>query len=136
MDSPFHLLEQSWPFLVVGAPGLFAAWKAWTTQRNDLVKIAQEAAGSVIQSLRDEALRLSDRLAQVEDELDELRKEHAQMMANKDAQISLLEGEKRQLQAQVEAYRRILAAHDISDPARPAFFELKGGGLNPMGEAI
>jgi hypothetical protein len=135
VDPFFQILEKAWPFLIVGAPGLFAAWKAWTTQRSDLVKIAQDAAGAVIQSLRDEAVRLAKRLEQVESELDELRKEHAQMMANKDARITLLEGEQRQLQAQVEAYRRILASHDLPDPGRPAFFELQGGALKPHGDA-
>lgn len=110
MDLP-ALVEKMWPYVLVASPGLLAAWKAWATQRSDLVKIAQDAAGAVIQRLLEEVGRYADRLERVEQELADLRREHAQVIAQKDAQIALLEGEKRQLTAKVEALQRVIAAH-------------------------
>ena len=133
MDLP-ALVEKMWPYALVAAPGILAAWKAWATQRSDLVKIAQDAAGAVIEQLRKEADRLAARLKQVEDELASLRREHAQMIAQKDAQIALLEGEKRQLTAKVEALQRVLAAHGWGEPKTFDALEIDHDGrLKTMG---
>lgn len=116
MHDVGDLARTLWPFLVVAAPGLFAVWRQWTVgqqahrkDRADLVKIAQEAAGAVIQSLR-------DRLDEVEAELAELRKEHVKMLSEKDAKITLLEGEKRGLEAYAQSLERRLDELGIEYP--------------------
>lgn len=81
------------------------------------MQMAQATAAGVIHTLREEAERLADRLGQVEQEVRALQREHTRMIADKDAKIALLEGEKRQLQALVETYRRALAAYGIDEPA-------------------
>lgn len=114
--NALHLLKEWWPFIIVAAPGFYAVWKsdrenkrADRKDKADLVKIAQEAAGAVIQSLR-------DRLDEVEAELAELRKEHTRMIADKDAKITLLEAELRRWKAIATSYERTLAQHDIPHP--------------------
>lgn len=131
-----HFLKLAWPYLVVAVPGVWAAFVQFRRfssedrkERSDLVKIAQDAAGAVIQDLRDEADRLRQRLEAVEAELNGLRKEHAMMLADKDAQITLLKGEKNQLQAELDALKRWLAKKGIEVPTArgEVYWELDGG---------
>jgi len=127
MDIP-TVIAKSWPYLVVAAPGVYAVIKDLLGRRAiarkaeaDLMQMAQDAASGVIHTLREEADRLAQRLEQVEAELSDLRREHSRMILDKDARIAQLEGEKRQLEARVSAYRRVLAAHGLADePAAPA----------------
>lgn len=124
----FMAVEKSWPYLVVAAPGIYAVVKDLLGRRAiarkaeaDLMQMAQDAASGVIHTLREEADRLAQRLEQVEAELGDLRREHSRMIHDKDARIAQLESEKRQLEARVSAYRRVLAAHGLADePAAPA----------------
>ncbi len=113
-------MERAWPFLLVAGPGFFALYRQWATNRRadrrdrgDLIRIAQEAAGKVIEGQSEEIERLRQRIEEVEEELGELRRKHADQLAEKDAKILLLEGELRTAWAQVAAYERLLVAHDI-----------------------
>lgn len=126
MDIP-TAIAKSWPYAVVAAPGVYAVIKDLLGQRAmarkaeaDLMQMAQDAASGVIHTLREEAERLAQRLEQVEAELGDLRREHSRMISDKDARLAALEGEKRQLEARVAAYRRILAVHGLADEATPA----------------
>nr|WP_295109987.1 hypothetical protein [uncultured Caulobacter sp.] len=127
MDIP-TAIAKSWPYLVVAAPGIYAVIKDLLGRRAiarkaeaDLMQMAQDAASGVINTLREEADRLVQRLEQVEAELGDLRREHSRMISDKDARIAELESEKRQLETKVGAYRRILAAHGLADePAAPS----------------
>lgn len=133
MDIP-TLIAKSWPYLVVAAPGVYAVIKDLLGRRAiarkaeaDLMQMAQDAASGVIHTLREEADRLAQRLEQVEAELSDLRREHSRMMLDKDARIALLEGEKRQLEAKVSAYRRILAANGLTEEPASQHFEVAAG---------
>ena len=153
MDLP-TAIEKYWSQTVVAAGGLWIAVKAgaaaikWlvdTKEREtaaaaaaavqerkdkvDALKLVEEIYGELIGNLREEV----DRLAQ---KLDEVRDEMRRMMIDKDAQISLLEGEKRRLQAKVDAYRRILISHGWEDPEPMTFDALQvahDGQLKTMG---
>jgi len=72
-----ELAEQWWPVIAAGSPSVWLAYRQWRQEqradrrdRGDLIKIAQDAAASVIEALR-------KRLDEVEVELAELRKEHS-----------------------------------------------------------
>ena len=133
MDLP-TVVAKAWPYVVVASPGIYAVVKDLLGRRAlahraeaDLMQMAQDAASGVIQTLREEAERLAQRLEQLEVELGELRREHTRMILDKDARIALLEGEKRQLEARIAAYRRILAAHDLPDVPIAEHFEVAAG---------
>jgi len=120
-------IAKSWPYVMVAAPGVYAVIKDLLGRRAlarkaeaDLMQMAQDAASGVIHTLREEADRLAQRLEQVEVELGDLRREHSRMIHDTDARIAQLESEKRQLEARVSAYRRILAAHGLADEPAPA----------------
>jgi len=120
-------IAKSWPYVMVAAPGIYAVVKDLLGRRAiarkaeaDLMQMAQDAASGVIHTLREEADRLAQRLEQVEAELGDLRREHSRMIQDTDARIAQLESEKRQLEARVSAYRRILAAHGLADEPAPA----------------
>lgn len=115
-----QFLERAWPFLLVAGPGFFALYRQWTTNRRadrrdrgDLIRIAQEAAGKVIEGQSEEIDRLRQRIEEVEEELGELRRKHADQLAEKDAKILLLEGELRTARSHVAAYERLLEANGI-----------------------
>lgn len=108
-------------YVVVGAPGAWAVVKLWldgrkdrSQQRTDLIKLAQEVAADAIKSLQ-------DRVEALEEELTELRKEHAQSIASKDAEIAMLRGELRQWQAIADTYERQLTDAGIphEKPSQP-----------------
>ncbi|WP_299016808.1 hypothetical protein [uncultured Caulobacter sp.] len=133
MDLP-TVIAKTWPYVVVAAPGIYAVIKDLLGRRAlarkaeaDLMQMAQDAASGVIHTLREEAERLAQRLEQVEAELGDLRREHSRMILDKDARIALLEGEKRQLEAKVSAYRRVLAAHGLADEPSSQHFEVAAG---------
>lgn len=128
MDLP-TAVEKYWAQIVIAVGGAWTALKFWSDQRAkrretaaaslaaravaklDLTKLAQEAAADVIQTLREEVDHWTGEVAKLRDELREARREHAQVIAQKDAQIALLEGEKRQLTAKVEALQRVIVSH-------------------------
>jgi hypothetical protein len=132
-------IAKSWPYVMVAAPGIYAVVKDLLGRRAiarkaeaDLMQMAQDAASGVIHTLREEADRLAHRLEQVEAELGDLRREHSRMILDKDARIALLEGEKRQLEARVAAYRRILAAHGLAEEPAAQHFEVAAGDKPPV----
>ncbi|MET3664853.1 hypothetical protein [Caulobacter sp. 1776] len=133
MDIP-TAIAKAWPYVMVAAPGVYAVVKDLLGRRAiarkaeaDLMQMAHDAASGVIHTLREEADRLAHRLEQVEAELGDLRREHSRMILDKDARIALLEGEKRQLEAKVAAYRRILAAQGLAEEPAAQHFEVAAG---------
>lgn len=133
------LLETYWPYLIVAVPGLYAVWKQWQAARQvarkdraDLIKIATEAAGAVIEDLRAEIERLKGEVEDLHSELASARREHAEMIAHKDAQITLLQGEKRQLEQQVAALEDFLRRHGIEPPKQgQTYWTMQDGALTP-----
>lgn len=112
MDAA-ELLTKGWPFAVAAAPGAWAVYKTWrsgqkTTRRErvDLIKIAEEISAKAIE-------RLQARVEALEAELTELRKEHADTISAKDAELALLRGELRQAWALADAYERKLTEAGI-----------------------
>lgn len=102
-----ELFKLAWPYAVVALPGLWAVYKQWTGGKS-LVTIAQDAAKSVIVELRAEVERLQEQVDDLVAELSLARKEHADTLAAKDAELALARGENRQLRAQLEALERLL----------------------------
>ena len=139
LDDLPAALAKAWPYLVVAAPGLWIWWKDLRGERQvkrkehaDLVQIAQNAAAKVIEDLSDEIGRMRGRIDELERELADLRKEHARVVADKDAKITLLEGEKRQLEAKVAAYERVLKAAGVPLPvAGETYWTVVGGEVVP-----
>lgn len=133
-------LQKAWPFLVAVAPGAFALWRFETarrrglrTDRKDLIKIAHDAAAQVIEQLQAEIDRLRAQLDEVDRELSILRKDHAEMMAQKDARITMLEGEKRALEAQVHSLENLLVRSGVTPPKPGAtYWEMKDGQLEAI----
>lgn len=131
-----HLLGEAWPYAIVAVPGIFAAWKAWSVGRRDLVKIAHDAAASVIGDLRKEIDRSHqeiDRLHRQQEELErefaEFRRTHDTMIADKDAEIALLRGRLREAEAIIQAQDRLLDRHGIphEHPRSSAFWGVPAG---------
>lgn len=111
-----------------------AAAAARQVARLDLAKLAREAAADIIQTLREEVDHWTAEVDKLRVELRELQTEHIRMIADKDAEIALLRGRNRQLEATIAAHRRQMVAAGLTLPAEPAFFELREGELKPMGE--
>jgi len=145
-------IEKYWGQATGIAVGLFAALKWWRDRKSadraegaaarsqaskdklDADRAAREGVAEAIQILRDEVKRLAAEVEDVREELRELQTEHIRMIADKDAEIALLRGRNRQLEATIAAHRRQMIAAGLSVPAEPAFFELREGELKPMGE--
>lgn len=138
---------KEWLPAAFGGSGLLVAARLWfdarqarksekaakDVQRTDLVRIAQDAAGAVIADLRKEADRLREQLDKLDAEFATFRKAHDTMIADKEAELALLRGKVRALEATVDAYERLLTANNIphEKPAQP-FFELRESELWPM----
>lgn len=115
------LLKEWGPFVGAAVVGVLPWVKMWrdgrkarATDAATLIKLAQQVAEDAIKDLR-------NRVKELEDEVTELRKEHAQSIAAKDAKIALLEGELRQAWATADAYERLLTDNDIphEKPSQP-----------------
>lgn len=111
-----------------------AAAAARQVAKLDLLKLAREAAADTIQTLREEVDHWTAEVDKLRAELRELQTEHIRMIADKDAEIALLRGRNRQLEATIAAHRRQMVAAGLTLPPEPAFFELREGELKPMGE--
>jgi len=116
------------------------AKSARDVQRADLIKIAQDAAGAIIADLREDVDRERREHAKTRARLDELdaefatfRRTHDTMIADRDAELALLRGRVRALEAERDALARILDHHNIPHPptAQP-FFELRDGRVDPV----
>lgn len=113
-----------WVLLVaVGAPGVWAVATRWMDnhkargkERVDLVRLAEEVSAKAI-------ARLQAQIDALEAELNELRKEHADTIASKDAELALLRGQLRQALALADVYERKLTENGIphEKPAQPFF---------------
>jgi cell division protein FtsB len=103
-------------------------------QKGDLVSIAQRVAGELVQDLRDEVKRLRDEVAALEAEMLQLRKEHADTLAAKDAELSILRGELRQKDATIDALQRYITANGLPQPTpQPHVFIVPpGDGPGPV----
>lgn len=151
MDLP-TAVEKYWTHTVAVAAAVWTAWR-WLAERRDrrqleaeaarsaraaakldLTRLAQEAAGDVVQILRDEVGRLADELSDVRAEMREMQREHIQMIAGKDAELAVARGQIRQLEAKCETYRRLLADHDIAIPLAFEAQQVRSdGNLKTMG---
>lgn len=138
-----QFFQQAWPALIAGAPGVWALYREWRRRkavvqvhRADLVKIAQDAASSVIKELRaevdrqvNESDRLRERVDELEHEIGMMRAAHIETLQAKDARIALLEGDKHQLEARIAALERVLERNNIPiPPARSPFYEVAPSG--------
>jgi len=102
-------------------------------ERTDLVKIAQEAAGEVIEDLRSENKRVRDRLADIEREFGAFRRAHDVMVADKDAKIALLEGTIRMKDAELEGLRDVIRRAGLPLPLQgQPYWEMRDGRLEPI----
>jgi hypothetical protein len=135
VDELFAFIIRAWPFAAAAAPGVFAGWQVWRNARRDnrkdradLVKIAQEAAGSVIADLREDNDRARAQLDDIRSDFDDFRKAHDLMIADKDAELAMLRGENRQLKAALESRERLLAANGIPyEPLTQAIWQVPAG---------
>lgn len=96
-----------------------AADEAKAVQRTDLIKIAHDVAGGLIAELRTESDRLRKRVAEIETEFASFRKVHDKMIGDKEAELSLLRGRVKSLEATLDAYERLLTQNNIPH-AKPA----------------
>ncbi|KQZ31736.1 hypothetical protein [Caulobacter sp. Root1472] len=114
-----------------------AAAAARQVAKLDLARLAREAAAEIIQTLREEVDHWTAEVDKLRLELAEARREHARMIASKEAEISLRDARIRELEAKVGAYRRILLEHGWRDPEPLTFDALEvtaDGHLKPMGD--
>jgi DNA repair exonuclease SbcCD ATPase subunit len=127
-------VEKYWTQAAALGAAVFTAWRWWVERRDrrrleaeaertarasaklDLTRLAQEAAGDVVQILREEVGRLAEELSDVRTEMREMQREHIQMIAGKDAELAVARGQIRQLETKCETYRRLLADHGIHVP--------------------
>ena len=151
MDLP-TAIEKYWAQVTLAAGGVFAALKWWTdrgdktrqaeaaviaaraTAEIDLTRLAKEVSAEAIDTLRDELHRQALEIKDLRGEIRDLQAEHIRMIADKDAEIALLRGRNRQLEATIAAHRRHMIAAGLELPAEHAFFELRDGELKTMGE--
>lgn len=138
MEELTGFIRGVWPYLVTASPAAWLLYLRWSdskkqfrAERADLIQIAQEAAGHVIGDLRAEIDRLRTEMAELHTEIATARKEHAVMLAQKDAEITMLRGELRQREALLEAYERVLKANNIDPPKQNRTWVLDGGELHP-----
>ena len=133
MDLP-TAIEKYWAHVTLAVGGAWAVFRALLEERAkrrtdqaataaaeaasrlDLAKYAQEAAAEVIRTLREEIARLAEEVDEVRREMRDMQQEHARMIASKDAELAVERARVRQLEAQVEAYRRAFAERGIPEP--------------------
>lgn len=137
-----------------GAVGGLVAWLKWRQdvrkfredaardrrrEKQELITIAQAAAADTIKWLREEVAGLRKELHALEAELTQLRKEHSDTIAAKDAELALIRGELRQREAVIAALERFIVANGLEPPAHntQAFFLVPPGAdptdIEPMG---
>lgn len=104
--------------LAAGVGFLLSWWRVTRKDRADLLAYAQAAAREMLAEHRIELDRLRGRLEEVEEELADLRREHVKMLSEKDAKITLLEGEKRGLEAYAQSLERRLDELGVEYPKR------------------
>jgi outer membrane murein-binding lipoprotein Lpp len=107
-------------------------------QKIDLFQIAQEVAQELVQDLRAEVQRLRSEVAALEAEMLALRKDHAESIAAKDAELAVLRGELRAKDAMLAAYERYVTKNGLEPlhPSEPFYRVPSGSGpsdLEPMG---
>lgn len=111
-----------------------AAAAAEAASKLDLTRYAQEAAAEVIRTLREEIGRLAEEVEQMRQEMRDMQQEHTRMIAGKDAELAVERGRVRQLEQQLDVYRRLLARHGIPEPLTFDALEVgPGSRLVPMG---
>jgi hypothetical protein len=145
-------IEKYWAQGVLAVGAVFTGVKWWADRRDkarqavaasiaaraaakiDLTRLAAEVSAEAIQTLRDELHRLTLEIEDLRAQFAAAQRDHIRMIADKDAEIALLRGRNRQLEATIAAHRRHMIAAGLELPAEPAFFELRDGELTPMGE--
>jgi hypothetical protein len=146
-DMGLYEIAKDFTPTIFGGSGFLVAVKLWfdvraarkaekvakATQEIDLIKIAREVAGATIADLRTQVGELQKQLTDVQTEFASFRKIHDTMIADKEAELALLRGKVRALEATVDAYERLLTANNIphEKPSQP-FFELRESELWPL----
>ncbi len=133
-----------WGLAVLGGAGVFPWIKMWfdgrarrskadTKQRADLMEIAETAANNALSRLEAEIRRAHTRIAELEAELIEARKEHTEMLAAKEARLALLEGEIRHWMQIADSYERQLTEAGIphTKPTQPIWRVAASMGVEP-----
>lgn len=100
----------------------------------DLAKLVREETAEIILRLREEVDHWVAEVEKLRQEIHDIQRDNALTLAAKDAEIALLRGRNRQLEATIAAHRRHIVAAGLPLPPEPAFFELREGELKPMGE--
>lgn len=111
-----------------------AAAAAKEVVKLDLAKLVREETAEIIQRLREEVDHWVAEVEKLRQEIHDVQRDHAKTLAEKDAEIALLRGRERQLEATIAAHRRQMVAAGLPLPPEPAFFEIRDGELKPMGE--
>lgn len=111
-----------------------AAAAARQVARLDLAKLVREETADIIQRLREEVDHWTAEVEKLRGEIHDIQRDNALTLAAKDAEITMLRGRNRQLEASIAAHRRMMAAAGLELPAEPAYFEIRDGALKPMGE--
>jgi hypothetical protein len=106
-------------------------------QKADLFQIAQEVAQELVQDLRAEVQRLRGEVAVLEAEMLAMRRDHAESLASKDAELAVLRGELRAKDAMLAAYERYVTKNGLEPlhPTEPFYRVPPGTGpsdLEPM----
>lgn len=134
------VVTKYWPVVAGLAVAAWALLRSWFSRRalsehakNELVTIAQNAAKGVIRILQDENDRLNARVDLLENDFGKLQTKHAEMMASKDAEITLLRGECREAMTLAMSYEHLLTENSIphEQPIRP-FWDVSGTDLRPI----
>ncbi len=96
----------------------------------DLAKLVREETAEIIQRLREEVDHWTAEVDKLRTELRDVQGELSRMITagiDKDAEIALLRGRNRQLEASIAAHRRMMLRAGLDLPPEPAFFEIKDG---------
>lgn len=105
----------------------------------DLAKLVREETAEIIQRLREEVDHWTGEVDKLRSELRGVQGELSRMIAagiDKDAEIALLKGRNRQLEASIAAHRRLMIANGLQPPAEPVFFELSDGELKTFAPTL
>lgn len=140
-------VSKFWPLVAGFAVAIWTITRSWFARhdlsekaKTTLVAIAQKAAGDVIKMQSDQISIQSNqitaqakRIDQLESEFDGLQKKHSEMMASKDAEITLLRGECREAMTLAMSYERLLTENKVphEQPIRP-FWDVSGNELRAV----
>lgn len=100
----------------------------------DLAKLVREETAEIILRLREEVDHWVAEVEKLRQEIHDIQTSNALTLAAKDAEIALLRGRNRQLEASIAYHRRLMLKAGLTLPLENAGFEINDGELRPMGE--